>query len=146
MRNCQKHVCARLLKISYAHSSRSYPLDTPLLNDMVFTLTSVSPNQTFSFWHPSKYHVQNCPNTCPHIQRASLLGTRTLLGAPGIATRSKKLLGAKGIATRNMSFFLSPHLHPTSPGWHRQGDFQLGGTGWKGPDSALSTTPARRDS
>ena len=31
-------------------------------------------------------------------QRASLLGARTLLGAPGPTTRSKKLLGAKGIA------------------------------------------------
>ena len=30
----------------------------------------------------------------------SLLVTRTLLGAPGIATRNKKLLGAPGIATR----------------------------------------------
>ena len=28
-------------------------------------------------------------------------GARTLLGGPGIATRSKKLLGAKGIATRS---------------------------------------------
>ena len=32
---------------------------------------------------------------------ASLLGARTLLGAPGLTTRSKKLLGAKGIATRS---------------------------------------------
>ena len=32
-------------------------------------------------------------------QRASLLGARTLLGAPGLTTRSKKLLGTKGIAT-----------------------------------------------
>ena len=30
---------------------------------------------------------------------SSLLGARTLLGAPGLATRNKKLLGAKGIAT-----------------------------------------------
>ena len=30
-----------------------------------------------------------------------LLGTRMLLGAPGLTTRSKKLLGAKGIATRS---------------------------------------------
>ena len=30
-----------------------------------------------------------------------ILGARTLLGAPGLTTRSKKLLGAKGIATRN---------------------------------------------
>ena len=29
------------------------------------------------------------------------LGARTLLGAPGIATRNKKLLGAKGIAIRS---------------------------------------------
>ena len=29
------------------------------------------------------------------------LGARTLLGAPGLTTRSKKLLGAKGIATRS---------------------------------------------
>ena len=32
---------------------------------------------------------------------AHQLGARTLLGAPGIATRSKKLLGTKGIATRS---------------------------------------------
>ena len=32
---------------------------------------------------------------------ALLLGTRTLLGAKGIATRSKKLLGAPGLTTRN---------------------------------------------
>ena len=30
-----------------------------------------------------------------------LLGARTLLGAPGLTTRSKKLLGAPGIATRS---------------------------------------------
>ena len=30
-----------------------------------------------------------------------LLGARTLLGAPGLTTRSKKLLGTKGIATSN---------------------------------------------
>ena len=30
-----------------------------------------------------------------------LLGARTLLGAPGLNTRSKKLLGAPGIATSN---------------------------------------------
>ena len=29
------------------------------------------------------------------------LGARTLLGPPGLTTRSKKLLGAKGIATRS---------------------------------------------
>ena len=29
------------------------------------------------------------------------LGARTLLGAPGFTTRSKKLLGAPGIATRS---------------------------------------------
>ena len=29
------------------------------------------------------------------------LGARTLLGAPGIATRNKKLLGAPGLTTRN---------------------------------------------
>ena len=32
------------------------------------------------------------------------LGARTLLGAPGIATRNKKLLGAKGIATRSKDY------------------------------------------
>ena len=32
---------------------------------------------------------------------ASLLGARTLLGAPGLATRNKKLLGAPGLTTRN---------------------------------------------
>ena len=32
---------------------------------------------------------------------AALLGKRTLLGAKGIATRSKKLLGAPGLTTRN---------------------------------------------
>ena len=37
----------------------------------------------------------------PMAYRASLLGARTLLGAPGHTTRSKKLLGTKGIATRN---------------------------------------------
>ena len=31
----------------------------------------------------------------------SLLGARTLLGAPGLTTRNNKLLGAKGIATRS---------------------------------------------
>ena len=30
-----------------------------------------------------------------------LIGTRTLLEAPGLTTRSKKLLGAPGIATRS---------------------------------------------
>ena len=33
--------------------------------------------------------------------RIGIQGTRTLLGAPGRTSRSKKLLGAKGIATRN---------------------------------------------
>ena len=32
--------------------------------------------------------------------RPTLLETRTLVGAPGLTTRSKKLLGTKGIATR----------------------------------------------
>ena len=32
---------------------------------------------------------------------ALLLGARTLPGAKGIATRSKKLLGAPGLTTRN---------------------------------------------
>ena len=32
---------------------------------------------------------------------ASLLGARTLLGAPGLTTSNKKLLGAKGVATRS---------------------------------------------
>ena len=32
---------------------------------------------------------------------ASLLGARTLLGAPGLTTWNKKLLGAPGIATRS---------------------------------------------
>ena len=36
-----------------------------------------------------------------YIIQKYLLGARTLLGAAGIATRSKKLLGAKGIATRS---------------------------------------------
>ena len=31
----------------------------------------------------------------------SLLGARTLLGAPGLTTRSKTLLGSPGIATRS---------------------------------------------
>ena len=30
-----------------------------------------------------------------------VLGTRTLLGAPGLTTKSKKLLGAPGIASRS---------------------------------------------
>ena len=30
-----------------------------------------------------------------------LLVTRTVLGAPGLTTRSKKLLGTKGIVTRS---------------------------------------------
>ena len=33
-----------------------------------------------------------------HKSLASLLGARTLLGAPGLTTRNKKLLGAPGIA------------------------------------------------
>ena len=33
--------------------------------------------------------------------RPSLLGARTLLGAPGLTTRSKKLLVTRGIATSN---------------------------------------------
>ena len=33
--------------------------------------------------------------------KESLLKARTLLGAPGIATRNKKLLGAPGIVTRS---------------------------------------------
>ena len=60
-------------------------------------------------------------------QARSLLGARTLLGAPGIATRNKKLLGAKGIATRSkdatilflsecpwLVFVLDPSRLPTS--------------------------------
>ena len=35
------------------------------------------------------------------ISRPSLPGARTLLGAPGHTTRSKKLLGTKGIVTRS---------------------------------------------
>ena len=34
-------------------------------------------------------------------EQTVLLGARTLLGAPGLTTSNKKLLGAKGIATRS---------------------------------------------
>ena len=43
--------------------------------------------------------------------RPSLLGARTLLGAPGLTTRSKKLLGAPGIAARSKD--------TTRGSWHR---------------------------
>ena len=36
-----------------------------------------------------------------HLGASLSLGARTLLGAPGLTTRSKKLLGTKGIATRS---------------------------------------------
>ena len=42
--------------------------------------------------------------------RLEELGTRTLLGAPGLTTRSKKLLGAKGVATRNKDATWSPQV------------------------------------
>ena len=35
------------------------------------------------------------------VDSTSIRGARTLLGAPGLTTRSKKLLGAKDIATRS---------------------------------------------
>ena len=41
---------------------------------------------------------------------ASLLGARTLLGAPGLTTRSKKLLRAKGIATRSKKLLGAPGI------------------------------------
>ena len=47
------------------------------------------------------------PPSCPlQVPKARLFllratGARTLLGPPGLTTRSKKLLGAKGIATRS---------------------------------------------
>ena len=41
----------------------------------------------------------------------ALLGARTLLGAPGIATSNKKLLGAPGLTTRSKD--------ATSGSWHR---------------------------
>ena len=57
-------------------------------------------------------HVQTetVGSTCE--QRASLLGARTLLGAPGLTTRSKKLLRAKGIATSSV---LVPSSDARSP-------------------------------
>ena len=39
--------------------------------------------------------------------RPSLLGARTLLGAPGLTTRNKKLLGAPGIATNGARKWVS---------------------------------------
>ena len=40
-------------------------------------------------------------------QSIQLLGARTLLGAPGIATRSKKLLGAPGRTTRSKKLLVT---------------------------------------
>ena len=42
-----------------------------------------------------------------------LLGAKTLLGAPGLTTRSKKLLGAPGIATRMLLGWRVSSLHWT---------------------------------
>ena len=39
--------------------------------------------------------------TCSFLFKVLLLGARTLLGAPGLTTRSKKLLGTMGIAARS---------------------------------------------
>ena len=55
---------------------------------------------------PKYRHGQStpsCDQRCGSLQRllALLLGTRTLLGAPGLTTRNKKLLGTKGIAIRS---------------------------------------------
>ena len=68
------------------------------------------------FWSPfarfpgrsmTSIHVLTLRSFFLREQRASLLGARTLLGAPGITSRNKKLLvaslllGTKGIATRS---------------------------------------------
>ena len=39
-----------------------------------------------------------------------VLGARTLLGAPGIATRNKKLLGAPGLTTRSKDATISSYI------------------------------------
>ena len=44
------------------------------------------------------------------ISSISVLNKRTLLGAPGIATRNKKLLGAPGIATGNKKLLGAPGI------------------------------------
>ena len=49
-----------------------------------------------------------------------LLGARTLLGAPGLATRNKKLLGAPGIATRSKDACASSTLTIASDGANRR--------------------------
>ena len=54
--------------------------------------------------HSTHTSFTHCHTNAPSLQDAlcfTILGARTLLGAPGLTTRSKKLLGAKGIATRS---------------------------------------------
>ena len=59
----------------------------------------------------SRWAYETC--ICERILKASafLLGARTLLGAPGIATRSKKLLGAPGRTTRSKKATKGFRLH-----------------------------------
>ena len=47
------------------------------------------------------------------VQRKETLGARTLLGAPGLTTRSKKLLEAPGIATRSKKLLGTNSKHLT---------------------------------
>ena len=59
-------------------------------------MTNMVPTMVNQFW--SLASLLGAPGIAT---RSKVLGARTLLGAPGPTTRSKKLLGAKGIATSN---------------------------------------------
>ena len=69
---------------------------------VIFSLRSKKLSQSTD--SPSGKPIENCKKTSIEEQRASLLGARTLLRAPGLTTRNKKVVGAPGIATRRGSW------------------------------------------
>ena len=78
-----------------------YAVDFDQISDLVGPIwTHYPPKDRLVGWGPSLF--RNKARKGGRVQYTLLLGARTLLGAPGLTTRSKRtLLGAKGIATRS---------------------------------------------
>ena len=98
------------------HSCRQSPKSTECLTHIIephCTCVKMSPrlltgvsHMSEKKWRKSTFKSLARPDLPPVSkgweQRASVLGARTLLVAPGLTTRSKKLLATKGIATTNI--------------------------------------------
>ena len=90
--------------ISAEDKVRSVEIDEAIHADIDDNpIGSLHPFSTWCSFRISFFEVATCWST--------YLGARTLLGAPGLTTRSKKLLVTKGIATRSKNATSSSRPH-----------------------------------